>query len=425
MSRLRTLPALAIVIALLVSGCGGGSTGKHSDPLPAGPRVNLRDVRLTAGQLERLAAADATFGTDLLRAVAAQDDSNVVLSPASVAVALQMAYAGARGRTAAEMATVLHVNGLSPTDVAAAAADFLTDLAPLATDKRQLVDIANEIWVQTGFPLTSSYQSAMQSGFGADLRRVDFNGHADAVRQQINAAIAARTHNLIRNLLPPGMLDDTIRLVLTNAVYLHAQWQQPFTSEATQPAPFHLADGDTTEPMTMSQTSTLGYAKAPGYQAVQLPYAGGRLAMTILLPDGPVAPLEQTLAAKGLPALLAGTKPTRLTLDLPKFTFTWSHDLKPVLQSLGMRSAFSDQADFSGISTAAPLQIAFVQHKAFVAVDEQGTKAAAATAVGARLSGIRLVKTDGLVVKVDHPFLFAITDRTTGLPLFLGQVARP
>lgn len=426
--RSRRLLLVSAAVPALLVGCSGGSTGGSPHRLPPiseGPRVDLGAVHLTAAQLDALAAADNAFAGELYHAVAADQSGNVVMSPASVAIALQMAYAGARGQTATEMAKALHVTGTSPLDVAAAAARFLRELAPLAADKNELLNIVNKVWVQSGFPLVSGFDTAMRSGFGAGMQRTDFEHRPDAARQAINAAIAAATHDKIKDLLAPGIINDTIRLVLTNAVYLHAGWASPFEAGQTLPRAFHLADGRTTMPSTMKQTASLGYVRGNGYRAVELPYAGGRLAMTILLPDGALAPLEARFAETGLSALVGAAKPTRLTLELPKFRFTGSTDMKAPLQSLGMRTPFTPAADFTGISTAEPLSIAFVAHQAFVAVDEKGTEAAAATAVGIGVTGVRVETPQQTVVRVDHPFLFAITDTTTGLPLFVGRVADP
>ena len=421
--RLRSVhvaAAAALTLPAILAGCGGGS----SSPQPIPPGSDLTKVSLSASQLDALSAADSDFASSLFGKLVDGQSDNIVLSPASVAIALQMAYAGARGQTAAEMAKVLHVDGISPLQVAAAASHFLSALTPLATDKNELVSMANKVWVQSGFPLVPSYDGAMRSGFGAGMQRTDFNKDPESARKAINADIAAATHGKIQDLLPPGLIDSTMRLVLTNAIYLHAKWAHPFDPSQTARRAFHLADGTTIQPDTLEQTNTLDYVKGDGYQAVRLPYRGGRLAMTILLPDGALAPLEGQLATKGFPALMAAAKPTDLTLDLPKFKYTWTHDLGETLAALGMPTAFSDSADFSGMSTAAALKIAFVQHKAFIAVDEKGTEAAAATAVGIELS-MGVVVPSGPTMRVDHPFLFAITDTTTGLPLFMGQVTNP
>ena len=401
---------LAVVAALLVVGCGSGSGRQASAP----PGTDLRQVTLTAAELHGLAEADTAFGAQLLQQLQADAGGNIALSPASIATALQMAYVGARGATATEMAATLHVDGMTPTQVAAAASRLLGELAPLAHDKDQLLDIVNTVWVQAGFPLTPAYDEMMRTGFGAGLRRTDF-GDAERARQAINAAVADATRQKIRDLIGRGQITGDTRLVLTNAIYLKAHWETPFEASETMPRAFHRGDGSTVQASTMAQSGQLSYAQAPGYQAVRLPYAGGRLAMTVVVPTG---------RDSGYPTTLAAFRPTEVQLWLPKFRFTWSHELSDALKSMGMRTSFTGDADFSGISTAEPLQVSFVQHQAFVDVNETGTEAAAATATGIAGTALR-APVPGIAVHADHPFYFSITDTQTGLVLFLGHVADP
>ena len=421
--RARRLTTFALCLSFLVAACGAS----HSDRLPGdhSAPVNLRSLRLTANQLDDLASADATFGSELFAAAAGRSNGNIVMSPASIAIALQMAYAGARGRTAAEMAGVLHVPGVDPTEVAAAASQLLAKLRSASKPNGPILSLVNQVWVQDGFPLTTSYQTAMSSGFGAAFRRADFSHDADGARQDINDAVASDTHNRIRDLLAPGTLDSTTRLVLTNAVYLQARWLYEFTKAETAPRPFHLANGTQVTTDTMHQQEGFDYVHRDGYQAIVLPYVGGRLAMTVLIPDGSLKALLAKLRTTGVGAMTAGATYTQLSLYLPRFRFDWSAELSHPLATLGMPTAFTTAADFDGISTAEKLRIAFVQHKAFIALDEQGTEAAAATAVGVFATGAMPNTRKPVVVRADHPFLFAITDTKAGLPLFLGRVSDP
>ena len=406
--------AFVVAVAALVS-AGCGSAGSHpAQSAPPPPGSDLRRVALTAAELHGLAAADTAFGTELLQQLQNGSTGNLAISPASIATALQMAYVGARGTTATEMAKTMHLDRMTPQQAAAAASHLLDQLAPLAHDKNQLLDLVNAVWVQKGLPLTPTYDAMMRTGFGAALRRTDF-GQSEQARQAINAAVADATRDKIRDLIAQGQITPDTRLVLTNAVYLKAQWASPFQPPQTQPRPFHLANSTTKDAPTMSQTGELDYAHGPGYQAVRLPYLGGRLAMTLVVPVG---------ADKGYPATLAPFHPADVELWLPKFRFRWSAELSTALQSLGMRTAFGGGADFGGITTAEPLQVSFVQHQAFIAVDEHGTEAAAATAVGVG-AGAALGPSNLVAVHADHPFYFSISDTQTGLMLFLGHVADP
>lgn len=413
------IAATALSLGMVVS-CQG------SPSAPArGPQTDLGDVRLSAAEIQRLATADTAFAGRLFGQVAEDAPGNVVMSPASVAIALEMAYAGARGDTAREMAEVLQVPDVKPLQVAAAAARLRASLADLADDPDELLSLVNTVWVQSGFPLTPTYDSAMRTGFGAGMRRIDLGGDPEGARATINDDVARSTHDKIRDLLPPGSITDLTRLVLANAVYLHAAWASPFDRADTQPRAFHLADGSIDYPTTMEQTASLPYVDGDGYQAVELPYAGGRLAMSVLVPDHGLGPLQRRVARSGPAALVADAKPTKLTLDLPSFRFTWERELSGALGSLGMPTAFGGDADFSGISTAEQLQIGVVQHKAFIALDEKGTEAAAATAIGVVGTAAHVAVTHDKLLRVDRPFLFAISDRETGLPLFLGRVTDP
>lgn len=401
-----------VALALALVGCGSGHGTTR--PAPPPPGSDLRQVVLTAAELHGLAEADSTFGAQLLAHLQATDNGNIAMSPASIATALQMAYVGARGRTATEMAKTLHVESMQPRQVAAAASRLLAELAPLARSKDELLDIVNAVWVQSGLRLTPAYDAMMRTGFGAGLRRVDFRNHPDTSRQTINDAVSQATRDKIRDLIAANQIDSDTRLVLTNAVYLKAKWAVPFEPAETTPRPFRRDDGSTAQAPTMARAGELDYARGAGYQAVRLPYAGGRLAMTVVVPDR---------AGGRYPATIATFKPRRVDLWLPTFRFTWSHDLSDILQTMGMRTAFSG-GDFTGMTTSEPVQMSFVQHQAFIDVDENGTEAAAATAVGMGVSGA-FAPRPAIAVHADHPFYFAITDTQTGLVLFLGHIADP
>jgi serpin B len=237
--------------------------------------------------------------------------------------------------------------------------------------------------------------------------------------------IAEQTEGKIIGLLPPRSISSLARLVLANAVYLKAAWTEPFSETATGDAPFY-PDGPGRPSLTvrmMRGTAPRAYLRGDGYQAVLLPYRGAGLAMAVVLPDGPLAALRPKVAA-GLGGMLAGTARHQVTLSLPGFRLEAAFDLIPVLRRLGVNDAFSHAADFSGITEAEPLLINTVAHKAYIDVDEQGTEAAAATAVGMRAAAA-FRSPPPVTMIVDRPFLFAIIDTTTGLSLFLGQVSHP
>ena len=378
---------------------------------------------------QQAAAADDAFGADLYRLLAA-GRRNVVFSPASIAAALQMALCGAGGATAAQIAAALHLAG---PDAAADGLRLLSGVLSQAGDGTNVTLRApNTMWVQAGLPLEPGFTSRLGDAAALTVRPVDFRGAPRQARAQINELIAEQTAGKITDLLGPDAVSAATRLVLANAVYLKARWAFPFPASATADTPFYPGpDGNAdaepagsplTVPM-MRRTADLAYLRADGYQAVLLPYQDGSLAMAIVLPDGPLPTLAPRLAG-GLGPLLAGAARQRVALSLPKFRQRGGFGLIPVLRQLGIEDAFTDAADFSGITAQERLFISAVVHQAYIDVDEQGTEAAAATAIGMRPMAMRQ-EPDPIRMVVDRPFLFAIIDTATGLPLFLGQVTRP
>ena len=382
-------------------------------------------VELTA-QAQAIDAAGAALSGEL-----GASGANNAFSPASVAIALEIAMLGARGETAAELAAFLQLAGvhepaagLRELDALLAAAASADGDDGAAGGSEFTFRMPNTVWVQSGLPLRPEFLGVLSLLPGISAHDADFRRAADAVRRHINDLIAAQTAGRIRDLLAPGIIGPLTRLVLANAIYLKAPWAEPFPAHATNDAPFHLADGDTATVAMMHVTRRLGYARRDGYQLAVLPYAGGRLAMAVVLPDGPLGPLRAQVAAAGVRRTLHGAGQARVSLGLPRFRVTAQFELADVLRRLGIRAAFTDAADFSGITGAEPLSISAVVHKAYVDVDEQGTEAAAATAIGIS-TAMAVAPQQPVVVTVDRPFLFAIMETTTGIPLFLGQVTDP
>jgi serpin B len=341
-----------------------------------------------------------------------------------VTSALWMAWCGARGQTAAELARALHLNGSAD-----AADGGLRSLSALLgeTAARGLVTFRapDTVWVQSGLAVRSEFTARLGDA-GATFADADFARAPKAAREEINRVIAEQTEGRITGLLPPDSVEPLTRLVLANAVYLKAAWADPFPAAQTGDAPFY-PDGPDRPGLTvrmMRGTAARAYLRGDHYQAVLLPYTDGGLAMAVIVPDGPLTALRPAIAARGLGGILAGTDRHRVTLVMPRFRVEASFDLIPALRQLGVNEAFGDGADFSGITEAEPLRISTVAHKAYVDVDERGTEAAAATAVGIKmLAAVRLPPPVTMVV--DRPFLFAIIHTATGTPLFLGQVSRP
>jgi serpin B len=417
--------ALLIPIIVIVTACAPTAS---TDP-PGGIQLARSDIpRASAAPDDAVAAAIAidAFGLDLYHAVAA-GKTNMVVSPASIALALGMARAGARGATAAEMDAVLHGAASE------AHAGWLDSLEAALADRNGTfkdgtgaelpvaLHIANAPFAQQGMPLEPSYLDALASRYGAGLQLVDYQTGTEKARALINGWVADQTEGRIPELLSPGVLTPATRLALVNAIYLKAPWLTPFPVEATEPGTFTRADGSTVQVPLMATTADMRYAAGTGWQAVDVPYIGGSLAMTVISPDDP-AVFERTLTPEVLDGITGSLKDAQVSLTLPKFGIETKAELADILAALGMPSAFDDRADFSGITTAEQLVISNVVHQANIDVDEKGTEAAAATAVVMRETAM---PAEPVTMRVDRPFLFVLRDVPTGAILFLGRVGDP
>ena len=385
----------------------------------------MAEPRLTALSPDVQALVDAWtgFALDLYRATGGAEE-NLVVSPSSVATVLAMVLPGARGATASEIAAVLHV-GLDPERVAAATGSLDAGLTERAAEDELDLRISNAVWAQAGLGLRPELVRLLGDAFRAGLRQVDFLRDTEGARRAINALVAEQTAGKIPELFDPGAIHPATGLVLTNAIYLQARWLQAFDPDQTRPEPFHLLGGGTTKVDMLHRQASLDYARGDGWRAVELPYRGGRLVMDVIVPDqGGFARFQDGLQAGRLGEVLASLKSREVRLALPKFTFDSDLDLGGTLQGLGMRTAFSREADFSGITEDQDLYVDRVVQKAHVEVDERGTTAAAATGMTMRLVSM-VAPTAPVELRVDRPFLFAVRDRTTGALLFLGRVTNP
>jgi len=377
-----------------------------------------------------LVESNAAFGCDLYQ-VLRHREGNLLFSPYSISVALAMARAGGAGETASQMDTVLH---LSPEGAAQGHRDLAQQPKPrLVPEDTQAgakgvpayqLNIANALWAQEDLPVRKRFLSVLKDDFGAPLARVDFRKPGEA-RDQINAWVESRTRRRIMEIIPEGALGPDALLALVNAIYLKASWENPFKVGRTAEAPFTTSEGVEVTARFMHQTETLRYAGMDDLQVLSLPYRDGRLSMVILLPrkKSGLEELEARLDPERLDGWLTALRPSQVHLALPRFEFESSLDLSGTLAEMGMRDAFDrERADFSNM-TEVQLFISLALHRAFVSVDEEGTEAAAATAV----LMTRAMAPSELAVEfqADHPFLFFIQHRDTGAILFLGRVADP
>jgi serpin B len=364
------------------------------------------------------------FAADLYAQLAAQP-GNLAFSPFSIETALAMAYAGARGQTADEMAAVLH---LGP-DTALTHAAYGALVQQITADGNapgSELDTANALWGQEGYPFAPDFLQILQSAYGSDLHSVDFAGATEQARATINDWVSQQTHAKIQDLFPSGSLTPDVRLALTNAVYFNGDWASPFDPNNTQDGAFTVAPGQTVTVPLMHQTTDLLYGHLDGVQTLEMAYAGGHLAMDFLLPDRTdgLGTLETQLTPQHLAQWTVGLSKQDVDVTLPKFQVAGSFNLNDALSTLGMPTAFSGAADFSGMNGGAEgLKISLVVHKAYVAVGEKGTEAAAATGVAVEPTSLTLPPP--VAFRADHPFVYLVRDTSTNAILFLGRVTNP
>jgi serpin B len=368
------------------------------------------------------AAATGAFGLDLMHA---QGPGNLVLSPDSVAAALAMTGTGGVGRTAEEIARTLHLKGpaaltgvgdlqhaISAGQAAAAAGDA----------EPPTLEIANGLFLQQGLPFAPDFLTGAQQHFGAAPETVDFSADPTGALEAINGWVSERTKGLIPRIL--DSLPEGMALALANAVYLDADWQHPFEKGKTRPGVFHKAAGDVTVDF-MHQTESLRYGAGPGYRAVALPYRSSKLSLLVMLPMAQeLGALQHGLDGRSLAQIAHDLTPRPVELSLPRFHLSTETELTDTLKKLGMPTPFSASANFSRITTAADLKIAFVEHAADFTVDEAGTVAAAATVVAIAKSRRRPPR-DAITFDANRPFLFFLRDDRTGAVLFAGRLSDP
>jgi serpin B len=405
---------VAVTIGILAA-CGSGTTSPAATP----------------EHLSAVVAGNNEFAADLYSRLSKQE-GNLFFSPNSISTALAMTYAGAGGNTQTEMKEVLHFP-LDNEPLHACFNELTTQLQRDASSKAGYrLSIANRLWGQTGYPFNRTFLRLTKAHYGAELAQVDFETNTEAARQLINSWVEKKTERKIKDLLAPGILDPLTRLVLTNAIYFKGDWAKEFNEEATEEQPFHITPEKTVNVPMMHQSTKFRYMENDDIQALEMNYKGDALSMMVLLPkeqDG-LASLERALSANLLKQWADSMQTRKVDVYLPKFKLESKFSLKETLAAMGMADAFDPmKADFSGMTAASRvsgtdpgLYISAVIHKAYVDVNEEGTEAAAATAVVMRLAA---APEEPPVFRADHPFLFLIRDNRSGSILFIGRMVNP
>jgi serpin B len=385
---------------------------------PAGPRT------APPADLSETVSGSNAFAVDLYVQLRSQP-GNLFFSPESISTAFAMAYAGARGQTATEVAHVFHYS-LPPGKLHPAMGALLAAMNAQHTGYE--LHVADALWAQQDENFLASYLSLVQSSYGAGLHKVNFKSSPETVRATINKWTEQQTNDRIQNLLAPGTLTPATRLVLTNAVYFKGDWLDQFDKKATETGDFHISSTQAVQTPLMHHTgSGYRYSNGGAFQVLEMPYKGNDLSMVVLLPNetGGLAALEHSFSSAALSGWLGKLQPAdKVILTLPRFKMTQQFELSRTLAAMGMPLAFSSSADFSAMTGRPEFTISAAIHKAFVDVNETGTEAAAATAT-VMLEMARQAEPPPIVFRADHPFLFLIRDTKSGSILFLGRVTDP
>ncbi len=423
---LMTITALGLAL----SACqvpGGGA--KVEQNIAQSSQARIAAPNVPAGDLGSLVEGNNAFAFDLYRSVGSQS-GNLVFSPYSISLALAMTYGGARSSTETQMAQTMHYlltqERLHPAFNSLDLELQQEGQAPSKDIQPLQLSIANGVWAQQDHPFLPAYLDLVAENYGAGIHLADFVNQAESARQGINQWVSDQTRNKINNLIPQGALDALTRMVLVNAIYFKADWESPFDPNSTGDAPFNLPDGSQTQVKMMSNTlHGIPYTQGSGYQAIELPYQGGSAVMDVLVPDaGTFQGFENALDSQKFDGILKDLRPATVALGLPKFTYSSEFSLADTLKAMGMGDAFDPKlADFSGMDGQRDLYIGAVIHKAFVAVDEKGTEAAAATAV--IMQAASAPAGDIVRLTIDRPFLYVIRDAASGQILFVGRVIHP
>ena len=416
---------LAVILVLSTVSCAQtqtyGAEAKSDKAYDNSPQVS-------DSVLETLVNGNNEFAFELYKQLSATKDGNFFYSPYSISLALAMTYAGANGQTEEQMADVLKFM-LEDEELHAAFNKLAIELnsrneVPENSEAQGFeLNVVNATWGQRGFEFMQAFLDVLAENYDAGIRLLDYKTDPEACRQTINDWVYEQTNGRIEDLIPEGAIDEMTRLVLTNAIYFNAAWLHQFNEEYTYDDVFYLPDGSTVSVPMMHQTDRFSYVDADDYTAIELLYDIFNMSMVIIMPDeGTFDDFENSLNAQLVDSIIDSMTSGEVNLTMPKFEFDSEFNLNDALRAMGMTDAFSDNADFSGITDQANLAISDVIHKAFVSVDEEGTEAAAATAVIMRETSAPIEIRD---VNIDHSFIFLIRDIETGTTLFIGRVINP
>ena len=414
--------SIAIVLSTILAACSPAASLNMAES----NKSRETNPPISGDGIKNLVDGNNALALDLYNALRSEN-GNLILSPYSISLALAMTYAGARGETEAQMAQVLHFAPQNELHPSFNTLDLELNKDPISLDKDQeplQLNIANAVWAEQTFSFLPEFLDTIAVNYGAGVSLADFVNKPNEERITINNWVSDKTEEKINDMLPDGSITSDTRMVLVNAIYFKADWLDPFDANHTSDYPFNLLDGTQVNVPLMGQEMHIPYTQGDGYAAVSLPYSGETAAMDIIVPDaGRFKEIESALTSDRFNEIIGNMAETTLMLNLPKFKFESPFNLSSALGQLGMIDAFdADLADFSGMTSQKDLFIGDVIHKAFVAVDEEGTEAAAATAVIMEGATARMVD---ISLFIDRPFIFVIRDTVNGQILFIGRVLNP
>ncbi len=434
---MKTFIFVLLVIFIIANSLGCGTEDEAPivvelpdyDLIKASTNRNLSPIA-SQSAIEELVIGNNAFALDLYEELQSKE-GNLFFSPYSISTALAMTYAGAEGETEEQMAEVLHFtlvqDDLHPT-LNALDISLTTNEDHEITEGTFVLNIANSLWGQKDYPFVPEFLETILTNYSAGIEFVDYKTDFETARLAINDWVSGKTEEKIKDLIPQGGINDLTRFVLANAIYFYSDWLYTFEKSSTRDSNFNLLNGGTVDVPIMRQIAPFKYSSGEGYQAVELPYVGDTVAMTIIVPDsGEFANFEASLNKELLQHILDILEHKAVQLHMPKFSYEYNLELASTLAEMGMPRAFHEiDAEFFGIVKETPekypLYISDIFHKAFVAVDEKGTEAAAATAVvGGVASGPRV----DVSLNIDRPFIFLIRDTVNGAILFMGRVLNP
>ncbi|MDD3101841.1 MAG: serpin family protein [Patescibacteria group bacterium] len=415
---------IIILVIIIIVFVGASIYYFKNQKLTPTPAPVIDDKGSTPEGINSIISANNQFALDLYSQLKSSE-GNIFFSPYSISTALAMTYEGARGTTAEEMQLVFHFPVDSNLRRSAFAAIHNQINKP---DAKYQLSIANALWAQNDYKFLNDYLATLEQYYAGKATNVDFKNSTEASRQTINKWVEDRTNDKIKNLFPQGSIDSMTRLVLTNAIYFKGTWIKQFEKNKTRDEDFRVSPANTVKISMMQRAdkdAKFNYTETDDLQVLEMTYKGDKLSMMVLLPKNEDLSLfENSMSLEKINDWKSKLQEQRVDVFMPKFTFDMKYFMNNTLAKMGMPTAFTSNADFSGMDGTKNLSIQNVIHQAFVDVNEEGTEAAAATGISMGITSAPPPQKIP-VFQADHPFIFVIQDKDNGNILFFGRVSNP